>query len=73
MLNAQNTKEIVNKFYEECVRFWMREGREAIEARRLAIRDCECLRHDPNVPKGEELDLAAKDEFLEKLRKFELR
>ena len=73
MLNAERTKEIINSFYEDCVKFWIREGRETTEARRLAIRDCEELKHDPFSPCGEELDLKAKDEFLEKLRKFELR
>lgn len=72
MLNAQKTREIVNSFYEECVRFWLRNNKDVKEARTLAIRDCENLKHDPNVPIGEELDLEAKNEFLKKLRKFEL-
>lgn len=71
MLDKQKTKEIVTSFYYECYKFWEREGKDVGEAKRLAILDCVSLKHDPSVPCGEELDIDAKVECLEKLKVLE--
>lgn len=71
MLDRQKTKEIVTSFYYECYKFWEREGRSVSEAKRLALRDCQELKHDPYVPRGEELDADAQVECLAKLKILE--
>lgn len=73
MVSREKTKEFVTSFFYECFNFWTREGKAIHEAKKLAFRDCENLQHDPYVPVGDKLDLAAKEEALNNLRRFELR
>lgn len=71
MLDKQKTKEIVTSFYYECYKFWERQGKDVHEAKILALVDCASLKHDPRIPRGEELDPNAKVECLEKLKVLE--
>lgn len=73
MLTDTKTKEFVTSFFYECFNFWTREGKDVAEAKMLAFRDCENLKHDPYAPCGEELNLEAKKAALNNLKKFELR
>ena len=71
MLTNQITKNLVTSFFYECYNFWDRQGKDVQEAKKLALTDCENLKHDPYVPCGEELDLEAKKECLERLKELE--
>lgn len=71
MLTSQITKNLVTSFYYDCYNFWDKQGKDVQEAKKLALVDCKRLKHDPYVPCGEELDLAAKDECLAKLKVLE--
>lgn len=73
MVGRDKTRELVTSFFYECFNFWTRESKEVGEAKKLAFRDCEKLQHDPYVPVGDKLDLAAKEEALNDLRRFELK
>lgn len=71
MLDKQTTKNIITSFYYECYKFWEREGKDVQEAKRLALRDCSELKHDPYVPCGEKLDQDGQKECIDKLRVLE--
>lgn len=71
MLNAVKTKELLKVFAWECYEFWGNklDTDDDSEVWAKVIRDLEDTRHDPFSPKGEELDVKAKEEFIEQLKK----
>ena len=71
MLAKQETKNIVTQFYYECYKFWEREGKDVQDAKQRALNDCQALKHDPYCPCGEDLDMDAKKECLDKLKVLE--
>ena len=50
MLNAQETRSILEDFLLDCLKFWLREGKDNSEAFDLAVRDVACITNDPNEP-----------------------
>ena len=50
MLNAQETRNILEDFLLDCLRFWLREGKDNSEAFDLAVRDVVGVTNDPNEP-----------------------
>lgn len=50
MLNAQETRNILEDFLLDCLKFWLREGKDNGEAFDLAVRDVANVKNDPNEP-----------------------
>ena len=50
MLNAQETRSILEDFLLDCLKFWLREGKDNSEAFDLAVRDVSSTTNDPNEP-----------------------
>jgi hypothetical protein len=50
MLNAQETRSILEDFLLDCLKFWLREGIDNSEAFDLAVRDVYGATNDPNEP-----------------------
>ena len=50
MLNAQETRSILEDFLLDCLKFWLREGKNKSEAFDLAVKDVACVTNDPNEP-----------------------
>lgn len=50
MLNAQETRSILEDFLLDCLRLWLREGKDNSEAFDLAVRDVAGVTNDPNEP-----------------------
>ena len=50
MLNAQETRSILEDFLLDCLRFWLREGKDNGEAFDLAVRDVAGVKNNPNEP-----------------------
>lgn len=73
MVDKLKTKELVTSFFYDCYKFWCREGKDVQDAKEYAYRDCERMQYDPYAPAGDKLDMAAKEEALANLRKFELK
>lgn len=64
LLSYEETIKILTKFTKECYDFWLRDGREKLEAMRLALRDIYYTNRDPNEPCGKLLDSKAKIDFM---------
>lgn len=57
-LGEKETKDILDNFYKECLRFWEREverGQDVVPEE-MALRDVRNLTYDPRSPKGRKLD-----------------
>ena len=50
MLNAQETRDILEDFLLDCLKFWLREGKDNSTAFDLAVRDVANITNDPNEP-----------------------
>ena len=69
MLNAQETRSILEDFLLDCLKFWLREGKDNSEAFDLAVRDVSGATNDPNEPyEAKLLDVATKEQFIKDLR-----
>jgi hypothetical protein len=64
LLSYDETIKILTKFTKECYDFWLRDGREKLEAMRLALRDIYYTNRDPNEPCGKLLNSRAKIDFM---------
>lgn len=64
MKNYQQTTEILESFYFECLSFWQRE--KAPNPKELALKDLKSITTDPYSPNGEKLDMKAKEDFINK-------
>ena len=71
MLSEKETQEVLEKFFNDCMGFWKRQGHEIKEAFAFAIEDVERLTTDPFVPCGKKLDEKAKADFI-RYRKMDL-
>lgn len=65
MLNEKETELIIEGFFKECLGFWNRTIIDTREAFKMAIRDIECLTHDPYEPCGKLIDAATRDKFVQ--------
>lgn len=73
-LTAEETKQILDKFYVECLNFWKRETDrdnkiKKDDVEQLALRDVKCIKRDPTVPLGRYLDVTAKEEWVQEKEK----
>lgn len=71
MLTAQETQIVMEKFFNECVRFWKSTGLDDRNAFEYAIKDARNLKRNPYVPSGDEIDLVTKEQFI-KYREMDL-
>ena len=53
--------EILTRFYGECYRFWIREGKDEVSARQLAMKDIEGITTNPYSPNGEKFNTDDKE------------
>lgn len=65
MLTVQETVKVLLPFYEDCVKFWLREGKPKSVASDMAIADIERLNTNPFEPNGDWLNQEAKNYFIE--------
>lgn len=70
MVNAQETKGILQEFAWDCYEFWGNELEtdDDAEVWPKVIVDLECVTHNPFSPKGDLLDDEAKAEFIKNLK-----
>lgn len=64
MLGAKETEAILEKFFNECLRYWKMQNLEARDAFEHALKDVERVKRNPYVPSGDELDTVAKIKFI---------
>lgn len=67
MLNAKETQEILEVYFEECLRFWAgsMKVRDMRKAHELALQDVRCIKHDPFSPYGDLLDVETHKQFIQ--------
>lgn len=58
--------KIYHKHFKGCFQFWQREGYDMALSLEKAIEDTKSLKHNPFVPKGQEVDKKLLDEFCKK-------
>lgn len=66
-MNFIATVEVLITAYQDCEKFWIREGKSETEAKILARKDIEGMTTNPFSPKGEQLNEEAKIGFLRAL------
>lgn len=71
MLTAQETKVVLEKFFNECFRYWKTCNLDDRDAFEYAINDIKRLKRNPYVPSGDEIDLVTKEKFI-KYREMDL-
>ena len=64
-LTIQETVKVLLPFYEDCVKFWLREGKTKSVAVQMALQDIESLNTNPFEPNGDWLNQEAKFYFME--------
>lgn len=64
MLTAKETEKVMEKFFNDSLGFWNRQGVDAREAFENALGDTKTLKSDPFVPCGKKLDEEAKQMFI---------
>jgi hypothetical protein len=67
MLNEITTHRILEDHFCDCLKFWLRMGKNDREAYLLAMRDIKETNHDPNEPMGQLLHVETKEQFIEYL------
>ena len=69
MLNAQETRDILEDFLLDCIKFWLKDGKSNEESFDLAVRDVACTTNNPNEPyKVALLDEETKLQFINDLK-----
>jgi len=71
VLTAKETQVVMEKFFNECFRFWKSTGLDDRDAFIYATKDARNLKRDPYVPTGDEIDLVTKEQFI-KYREMDL-
>jgi hypothetical protein len=64
MLSKHETELIMEKFFNDCLSFWKREGHDSRDAFAKALNDVRSLERDPFSPCGDKLDEEAKLNFI---------
>ena len=68
MISERDTILIVGKFFNDCLNFWLKDGKEYHEAFEFALSDASKIKHDPFVPQGDLLDADAHRKCIEYIR-----
>jgi hypothetical protein len=74
MLNAKETYYVLVRHFNDCYKYWLRQGngyKNRHEAFKLALEDIKCMKYDPFTPCGDELDPEAHANFI-KYREMDL-
>ena len=67
MIDAEQTQEILERFFNDCYKFWLRQGSghgNKHRAFELALEDVKAIHRNPFVPRGDELDTETKTNFI---------
>ena len=65
MLGARETEQVLEMFFNDCLRFWTREGYDERAAFEMALDDVRAVKNDPFVPRGKKVDEDAKQKFIQ--------
>ena len=69
MLNAQETRNILEDFLLDCIKFWLRNGKNKEDSFDLAVKDISRTTNDPNEPyEIKQLDVVTKEQFVRDLK-----
>ena len=71
MESKKDTIKTLTNMYADCFRFWLHEGKSIEDALILALEEISEMTHNPFDPCGDLLNIAGKQEFVERI-KFEL-
>lgn len=71
MLNAHDTQLAMERFFRDCLNFWIGKTNDEREAFERALNDTRRITTDPFSPCGDKLDLETKENFI-KYREMDL-
>ena len=64
MLTEKETEIVLEKFFNECLRYWTMQGFNAREAFENALDDVRNVKSNPYVPTKSPIDLGVKAKFI---------
>ena len=64
MLNERETQLVLERFFNDCLKFWTREGCDERNAFEKALDDVRVIKTDPFSPLGHVIDLETKEKFI---------
>ena len=68
MIGKEETIYLLHSFFQDCMAFWLREGKSDREAIELALNEISQVTHDPFTPAGDLIDHCAKQEYINKMK-----
>ena len=64
MLDKRETKIVLERFFNDCLKFWTRQGCDEREAFEKSLADIKAIKNDPFYPRGRVLNEEAKLNFI---------
>ena len=68
MIGKEETIDLLNSFFEDCLAFWVRQGKSYREAFELAINETSQVTRNPFAPIGDLINQDAKQEYIKKMK-----
>lgn len=71
MIGKEETIDLLDRFFADCLAFWLSQGKDDQESFELALNETSQVVRNPFAPMGDMIDQDAKQEYIKK--KAELR
>ena len=64
MLDKRETEIVLERFFNDCLKFWTRQGYDEREAFEKSLADIKAIKNDPFYPRGRVINEEAKFDFI---------
>lgn len=64
MLDKRETEIVLERFFNDCLKFWTRQGCDEREAFEKSLADIKTIKNDPFYPRGRVINEEAKLDFI---------
>lgn len=68
MIGKKETIDLLDRFFEDCLAFWLSQGKDNQEAFELALNETSQITYDPFTPMGDLLDPDVQREYINKMK-----
>ena len=69
MIGEKETINLLDAFFEDCLKFWVKEGKDYEVAFELAVNEVSQATHNPFSPAGDFLDEDTKQKYISKINR----
>lgn len=66
MIGKEETIDLLDRFFADCLAFWLSQGKDNQEAFELALNETSQVLRNPFAPFGDLIDQNAKQEYIKK-------